>query len=93
MFLITQFTDDTYVFLDGSKMSLETTLQELNDFKIMSGLSFNYTKNQAIWMGSNRFCSEKLVNNTEIIWESKHFQVQGIAFDIDLEQKQIIIKR
>ena len=38
MFLITQFADDNSVFLDGSKMSLETTLQQLNDFKIMSGL-------------------------------------------------------
>ena len=27
IFLITQFADDTSVFLDGSKMSLETTLQ------------------------------------------------------------------
>ena len=47
MFLISQFADDTSVFLDGSKMSLKTTL---NDFKIMSGLSVNYTKSQAIWI-------------------------------------------
>ena len=86
MFLITQFADDTSVFLDGSKRSLETTLQELNDFKIMSGLSVNYTKSQAIWIGSKRFCSEKLVNNTELVWGSKNFQVLGIEFDIDLDQ-------
>ena len=78
MFLITQFADDNSVFLDGSKMSLETTLQELNDFKIMSGLSVNYTKSQAIWIGSKKCCSETLVNNTELVWGSKNVQVLGI---------------
>ena len=52
----------------------------------MSGLSVNYTKSQAIWIGSKRFCSEKLVNNTELVWGSKNFQVLGIEFDIDLDQ-------
>ena len=48
MFLITQFADDTSVFLDGSKMSLETTLQELNYFKSISGLAVNYTKSHGL---------------------------------------------
>ena len=86
MFLILHFADDTSVFLDGSNLSLETTLQDLNDFKIMSGLAVNYTKSQAIWIGSKWFCSEKLVNNTDLVWGSKNFPVLGIEFDIDLEQ-------
>ena len=52
----------------------------------MLGLAVSYTLSQAIWIGSKRFCTEKLENKTELVWGSKTFQVLGIEFDTDLEQ-------
>ena len=46
MHLISQFADDTSLFLDGTMKTLEITLQELNDFKHLSGLKVNYTWTQ-----------------------------------------------
>ena len=53
------------LILDGTMKTLEITLQELNDFKHLSGLKVNYTKSQVIWIGSKGLCEEKLMNNTD----------------------------
>lgn len=39
MHLISQFTDNTSLFFDGTKNSLENALNELKDFREISGLS------------------------------------------------------
>ena len=86
MHLISQFADDTSLFLDGTKKSLETTLNELKDFKEMSGLSVNYSKSQVIWIGCKRNSLEKLVDDAELVWNATKFKVLGIEFDINLGQ-------
>ena len=49
---LSQYADDTQIFLDGSEMSLRKTLEKLNSFYIMSGLKLNTEKTRAIWIGS-----------------------------------------
>ena len=44
--------DDATAFLDGSKTSLEETLQELDTFANISGLKTNFDKTQVIWIGA-----------------------------------------
>ena len=43
-FKISQFADDTSIFLDGSDESLNNTLEELDKFAKISGLKINFDK-------------------------------------------------
>ena len=47
-----QYADDASAFLDGSKTSLEETLQELETFANISGLKTNFDKTQVVWIGA-----------------------------------------
>ena len=44
---ISQYADDTTLFLDGSKESLLSALQVLENFRKMSGLKLNNKKNRS----------------------------------------------
>ena len=50
-FKISQYADDTTLFLDGSKESLLSALQVLENFRKMSGLRLNNKKTEALWIG------------------------------------------
>ena len=52
---LSQFADDTAIFLDGTEWSLQKSLEELNSFADLSGLNINYTKTQVVWIGSQGF--------------------------------------
>ena len=84
--LISQFADDTSLFLDGSKTSLQATLEDLKDFKDMSGLTVNYSKSQVVWIGSKRYSVERLVDDKELVWGNNRFQVLGVEFDVNLDE-------
>ena len=49
-----QYADDASGFLDGSKTSLEETLQELETFADISGLKTNFEKTQVVWKGAKK---------------------------------------
>ena len=49
-FKITQYTDDTTLFLDGSLESLTGTLNILDIFGFLSGLKVNKEKTKIIWI-------------------------------------------
>ena len=51
-FLLSQYADDTQIFLDGSEKSLREALLILDTFYKMSGLKINVEKTKAIWIGS-----------------------------------------
>ena len=52
---ITQFADDTTIFLDGSRDSLIATLNTLEIFGSLSGLKVNTDKTKIIWLGKKTF--------------------------------------
>ena len=41
--------------LDGTEGSLKESLQELVWFAKLSGLTYNYSKTQVIWIGTKRY--------------------------------------
>ena len=52
---ITQFADDTTIFLDGSRDSLMAALNTLEIFGSVSGLKLNTDKTKIIWLGKKTF--------------------------------------
>ena len=49
---ISQYADDTQLFLNGSENSLRETLDTLQKIYTISGLRMNAEKTKAIWIGS-----------------------------------------
>ena len=65
---ISQYVDDTSVFLDGS----EKSLNELEDFANISGLKINFEKTQLVWIGSKKFDTFSIKTKWKLLWASKH---------------------
>ena len=82
---ISQFADDTAIFLDSSQLSLQTALKVLETFGTISGLVMNTSKTKVIWLGRNRFLKDKLKVNVKLDRENQEFSVLGITFDGDLK--------
>ena len=53
-YLLSQFADDTTIFLDGTENSLNEALKILKTFAIASGLKLNSSKTRAIWIGCEK---------------------------------------
>ena len=56
---LSQYADDTQIFLDGTEISLRKTLEKLHTFYLMSGLKLNIDKTKAIWIGAASKSTEK----------------------------------
>ena len=61
---ISQYADDTSIFLDDSKKSLNELLKELEDFAIISSLKVNFEKTQLYWTK----IITQLVNGPISVW-------------------------
>ena len=79
-FTLSQYADDTQIFLDGSKKSLRKTLEKLNSFYIMSGLKLNIEKTRAIWIGSMNKSNRILCNDFKLDWNQGPFKILGVTF-------------
>ena len=55
---LSQYADDTTLILDGSRESIITCLQTLDDLYKISGLKVNDRKREALWIGSKCGSSE-----------------------------------
>ena len=78
---LTQFADDTTLFLDGSKKALRKSISLLNIYEEASGLKMNLSKTKAIWIGSKRFSREKICHEVELDWVQT-FTALGIKYDV-----------
>jgi hypothetical protein len=87
---LSQFANDTAIFLNGTEFSLQKSLEELNSFADLSGLNINYTKTQVVWIGSKRFSDEKLCLNLDLTWGKHSFKYLGIDFDIHVDLSRMI---
>ena len=76
---LSQYADDTQIFLDGSEMSLRKTLEKLNSFYIMSGLKLNIEKTRAIWIGSMNKSNRILCNVFKLDWNQGPFKILGVT--------------
>ena len=51
-FMLSQYADDTQMFLDGTEPSLKNALVILRKFYLMSGLNINLDKTKVLWIGT-----------------------------------------
>ena len=80
---ISQYADDTSMFLDGSSESLNNTLSELEKTANISGLKINFDKTQVVWIGSKKFSTNAIKTNWKLSCSAKNFKVLGLIFNID----------
>ena len=81
---ISQFADDTTIFLDGTKSSLQAALNILEVFGNYSGLRINTDKTKIIWIGKKRYSKIKYETVPNLVWGATSFDLLGIAFSVDL---------
>ena len=81
---LTQFADDTTLVLDGTRSSLQATLNTLEIFGTLSGLRMNTVKTQIAWIGKRKHCKEKLNVTKDLVWGKDTFSLLGIKFSVDL---------
>ena len=81
---ISQYADDTQIFLDGSEKSLKCALNTLDKFYKMSGLKMNIDKTKAIWIGAMSHSNLKLCENIKLDWEKGPFKILGVNFTVNV---------
>ena len=67
-FLLSQYADDTQIFLDGTEQSLREALSVLDRFYAISGLKINIEKTKAIWIGSLKNSEVRICRNYNLDW-------------------------
>lgn len=80
VFKLSQYADDTQIFLDGSEAPLRETLNTLNQFYDMSGLKINIEKTRAIWIGALSNSHTRLCRDFNRDWTQGSFKVLGVNF-------------
>ena len=80
LYNLSQYADDTQIFLDGSEASLRATLDILDKFYKMSGLKINKDKTKAIWIGSRINSTEILCREHNLDWEQGPIKILGVTF-------------
>ena len=58
---LAQYADDTTVILEDSESILHL-FELLSQFEKCSGLRINESKSELLWLGSDRFCKDKIRN-------------------------------
>ena len=85
-YLISQFADDTSIYLDGRRESFENVIKILNEFALWSGLKINYDKSQVVWLGSKKGSGTVFLPHFKLTSNPKTFKVLGITFSLDLQK-------
>ena len=85
-FKMVQYADDTTIILDGSRDSLQATLNVLEIYGSLSGLRVNTEKTKIIWIGKKKHSKDKLLISAKLDWGSSEFNLLGIDFSVDLER-------
>ena len=82
---ITQFADDTTIFLDGSRDSLIATLNTLEIFGSLSGLKVNTDKTKIILFGK-KHSRDMYETPQKLDWGTTEFNLLGLQFSVDLNK-------
>ena len=82
---ISQFADDTTLFLDGSKESFEYCIKTILEYAKFSGLAMNFDKTKVVWFGCEHPVDTVYLPHLKFEWNPKTFTILGITFTIDLK--------
>ena len=88
---ISQYADDTTLILDGTRPSIERSFVLLNIFAKLSGLKVNYEKTEALWIGSFKNRTDKLVINQNIKWSFQKVKSLGVWFSISNCKEEAVL--
>ena len=76
--LLSQFADDTTLFLKFDKLCLENVVNTLALIETHTGLCVNYDKTLIYRIGSLSKSEAKIYTNTALVWSNKPFTLLGI---------------
>ena len=82
---ISQFADDTSLFLDGSQESFQYCVETILEYTKYSGLAMNNEKTKVVWFGCQHPPDITYLQNFNFEWNPHSFSVLGVDFTIDLE--------
>ena len=83
--LLSQFADDTSLFLDGSKTSFEESIKTLTFFSSFSGLEMNFDKTQAVWIGATSNSPVRYLPRLNFTWNPPSFKALGVIFSTNIK--------
>ena len=89
-FKTVQYVDDTTIILDGSRDSLQATLNMLEIYDSLSGLKMNMEKTKIIWIDKKKHSKDKLLISAKLDWGSSELNLFGIDFLVDLKELEFI---
>ena len=81
---ISQFADDTSLFLDGSQSSFEYCVHTILEYAKFSGLAMNFDKTKVVWFGCKDPPNIKYLDQLNFEWNPKTFTLLGVEFTTDL---------
>ena len=81
---ISLFADDSVCFLDGSDNSFSQLFEILSIFGKFSGCKINFSKTEAIWIGSKRGYQTFPYSTRGISWRVNQFKCLGVNFSLNL---------
>ena len=79
---ISQFADDTTLFMKYNERNLRSCMYILNDFYLISGLKINVEKTKAIKFGMTGGSRMTLCDDLELIWTHEFISL-GITYNIN----------
>ena len=82
---ISQFADDTSLFLDGSQSSFEYCVHTILEYAKFSGLAMNFDKTKVVWFGCKDPPNRKYLEQFNFEWNPKTFTLLGVEFTTDLK--------
>ena len=82
---ISQYADDTSLYLDGKESSLREVLSILDSFYFLSGLKMNAEKTKLIWIGALEGSKSELCKEVHLEWGVTEFNSLGVNFSINVE--------
>ena len=77
---ISQYADDTAIFLDGSKNALQESLETLDSFGKISGLKINNFKTEVLWIGTLSKNTNILLPERNLKWATGSVKALGVHF-------------
>ena len=85
--LLSQFADDTTLYLNGKEESFRESVNVLVRFASMSlsGLKINFDKTNAVWIGSEKDSRIRFLPHLEFKWNPATFRVLGVHFSTNTE--------
>ena len=81
---LSQYADDTQIFLDGTEKSLQQTLRVLDNLYVISGLKINIEKTKAIWIGSLSNSDRRVCRDYQLDWTQGPFKILEVIFTTEV---------